>query len=176
MVRQISKMLILFLIGYVNVYGEETREIPETHAVVSTRIVVRRDKKVMQVYAGDSLVRTYKVAVGKKKTPTPVGEFKIVNKVSNPAWYPKGKDPVEPGAENPVGSRWMGLDIKGYGIHGTNAPDSIGKSASHGCIRMKKKDVEELFQMVSVGTSVQIMDGTAKEDNVPAVQIASANN
>src|SRR5579862_7381226 len=118
MVKQISQMLIILLIGYVNVYGEESREVVESHSIVSTKIVIHRDKKILKLYAGDSVVRTYKVAVGKKSTPTPVGEFKIVNKVSNPVWYPKGKDPVDPGAENPVGSRWMGLDVKGYGIHG----------------------------------------------------------
>ena len=50
----------------------------------------------------------------------------------------------------------MGLDTKGYGIHGTNAPKSIGKAASHGCIRMAKRDLEELFSMVKAGDAVEI--------------------
>ena len=124
----------------------------------STYILVYRNRKVMEVYANDTLVKRYKIAVGKKQTPTPTGEYKVVVKVANPGWYPKGKPPVEAGKDNPLGTRWMGLDIKGFGIHGTNAPTSIGKSASHGCIRMHIKDVEELFQQVSVGTSVKITD------------------
>jgi lipoprotein-anchoring transpeptidase ErfK/SrfK len=65
---------------------------------------------------------------------------------------------VAPGKSNPLGSRWMGLSAKGYGIHGTNVPTSIGKAASHGCIRMRKQDLEELFEMVTVGTIVELVD------------------
>jgi len=65
---------------------------------------------------------------------------------------------VAPGKTNPLGSRWMGLSAKGYGIHGTNVPTSIGKAASHGCIRMAKHDLEELFEMVTVGTIVELQE------------------
>ena len=132
----------------------------------STYIVIHRDRKQMQVYCGNTLLHTYKIAIGKKVTPTPVGEFKIVNKIENPTWYPTGKPPVEKGEQNPLGTRWLGLDKKGYGIHGTNVPSSIGKSASHGCIRMKKQDVEELFQLISVGTSVVIQDTTIQNNGL----------
>jgi lipoprotein-anchoring transpeptidase ErfK/SrfK len=63
---------------------------------------------------------------------------------------------VAPGKGNPLGTRWMGLTAKGYGIHGTNAPKSIGKAASHGCIRVRASDLEELFDLVSVGIVVEI--------------------
>jgi lipoprotein-anchoring transpeptidase ErfK/SrfK len=63
---------------------------------------------------------------------------------------------VGPGKNNPLGTRWMGLGYKGYGIHGTNVPSSIGKAASHGCIRMRQHDVEELFALVDVGTTVEL--------------------
>jgi lipoprotein-anchoring transpeptidase ErfK/SrfK len=63
---------------------------------------------------------------------------------------------VGPGPGNPVGTRWMGLSAAGYGIHGTNAPGSIGKAASHGCIRMRNRDVEELFELVGVGVTVEL--------------------
>ncbi|MGB9072669.1 MAG: L,D-transpeptidase [Terriglobales bacterium] len=101
------------------------------------------------------IVRVYRVAVGKSSTPSPTGDFKIVNRVANPAYYHKGLV-VPAGANNPVGSRWMGLSTQGYGIHGTNQPGSIGKAASTGCIRMGKHDVEELFALVNVGDQVTI--------------------
>ncbi len=110
--------------------------------------------KLELIEAGKTL-RTYPIAVGKRTTPTPTGVFHVATRVKNPAWYGK-RQVVEPGAANPVGSRWIGLDAKGYGIHGTNAPKSVGKPASHGCIRMRKADVEELFELVRVGDKVEI--------------------
>jgi hypothetical protein len=97
----------------------------------------------------------YPVAVGKESTPSPTGSFHIVVRVVDPTYYHEGKV-IAPGPGNPLGDRWMGLDRKGYGIHGTNAPQSIGKSASHGCTRMAKRDLEELFSMVKVGDDVEI--------------------
>jgi lipoprotein-anchoring transpeptidase ErfK/SrfK len=64
---------------------------------------------------------------------------------------------VPPGKWNPLGTRWLGLSRKGYGIHGTNAPKSIGKAASHGCIRLRNSDIEELFDLVSVGDAVELV-------------------
>ena len=64
---------------------------------------------------------------------------------------------VPPGKANPLGTRWLGLSKKGYGIHGTNAPGSIGRNASHGCIRMRNRDVEELFELVAVGDMVELV-------------------
>jgi hypothetical protein len=99
--------------------------------------------------------RIYSVATGKQTTPSPTGAFRIVVRVVDPTYYHEGKV-ITPGPRNPLGNRWMGLDRTGYGIHGTNAPQSIGKSASHGCIRMAKRDLEELFSMVKVGDEVEI--------------------
>jgi L,D-transpeptidase ErfK/SrfK len=99
--------------------------------------------------------KVYSVAVGKETTPSPTGSFRIVARLTDPTYYHEGKV-IAPGPGNPLGNRWMGLDRKGYGIHGTNAPHSIGKSASHGCIRMAKRDLEELFAMVKVGDTVEI--------------------
>ena len=97
----------------------------------------------------------YPVATGKDSTPSPTGSFRIVVRVVDPTYYHEGKV-IAPGPRNPLGDRWMGLDRKGYGIHGTNAPQSIGKPASHGCFRMAKRDLEELFAMVKVGDEVEI--------------------
>lgn len=99
---------------------------------------------------------TYPVAVGKASTPSPTGMFTIVNRVIDPTYYHHGVV-IPPGPENPVGNRWMGLSVAGYGIHGTNAPRSIGKSVSHGCIRMSRHDLERLFAQIRVGDSVKIV-------------------
>jgi hypothetical protein len=115
----------------------------------------------------------YTVAVGKASTPSPAGRFTINARVSNPTYSHRGKV-VAPGPKNPVGSRWMGLSVKGYGIHGTNEPGSIGKAASHGCIRMGKADLEELFAQVEVGDAVEIRaEGDAAVEPMPSETAAS---
>ena len=120
------------------------------------RIVVSIPERTLVLFDGDQMIKMYPVAVGKPSTPSPQGEFQIINRVPNPTWYgPDG--PVAPGKDNPLGTRWMGLSFKGYGIHGTNAPASIGKAASHGCIRMRQRDLEELFELVDVGDAVELM-------------------
>lgn len=86
--------------------------------------------------------KTYPIAVGKLATMTPYGQFTIINKQANPG--------------GPFGAFWMGLSKPHYGIHGTNDPSSIGKSVSHGCIRMYNKDVVELSKLVPIGTPVTI--------------------
>jgi lipoprotein-anchoring transpeptidase ErfK/SrfK len=119
------------------------------------RVLVSIPDRKLALFEDGKVLRIYRVAVGKTSTPSPVGEYKIINRVTDPTYYHKGQV-IAAGKSNPVGSRWMGLSAKGYGIHGTNQPNSIGKAASTGCIRMSKKDLEELFAIVEVGDTVQI--------------------
>ena len=123
------------------------------------------------------MVKVYPIAVGKPSTPSPAGDFKVINRATNPTYRHKGQV-VLPGKSNPVGTRWMGLSLKGYGIHGTNMQSSIGKAASHGCFRMKKKDVEELFTLVRVGDAVAVRgerdELVARVFSAGEVQLASA--
>ena len=112
------------------------------------------DRKLALMEDGRA-IRIYQIAVGAPVSPSPSGEFHIVSRLSTPTYYHPGKV-IPPGPENPLGTRWMGLSIKGYGIHGTNLPRSIGKAASHGCFRMRRKDLEELFELVRVGDVVEI--------------------
>ncbi|HWR06771.1 L,D-transpeptidase [Sporomusa sp.] len=124
---------------------------------VASSITVNLPSRTMELFAGNNLVKEYPIAIGKPSTPTPLGNYSIAYKEVNPAWYPpdqKGKI-VPSGPENPLGYRWMGI-WNNYGIHGTNAPWSIGTVTSNGCIRMYEEDVEELFDKVSYGTPVQI--------------------
>lgn len=118
-------------------------------------IVVSIPDRKLALLENGRVVKTYPTAVGAAATPTPAGKFQIVNKVVNPTWYTPGKV-VPPGASNPLGPRWLGLSLPGFGIHGTNAPRSIGRAASHGCIRMRAADIKELFGLVRVGDVVEL--------------------
>jgi lipoprotein-anchoring transpeptidase ErfK/SrfK len=127
-------------------------------------IVINRELNRLYLYDGAKLERTFPVATGQAIYPTPRGLWHIVVMWKNPWWYPpvndtwaKGLKPVPPGPGNPLGTRWMGLDSPGVGIHGTDNPASIGYSASHGCIRMQVPDAEWLFDHVAVGTTVYIV-------------------
>ena len=135
-------------------------------ANTSRKVVISLADHTLALIEDGRAVRVYPVAIGKPDSPSPTGTFEIVSRVAEPTWYGPHKV-VAPGPGNPLGTRWMGLSYKGYGIHGTNAPRSIGKSASHGCIRMRRKDVEELFELVKVGDAVEfIPDATGEAANV----------
>jgi lipoprotein-anchoring transpeptidase ErfK/SrfK len=122
---------------------------------VQRQIIVSLPDKQLALLEDGKVLKTYKVAVGADVSRSPEGDFTVVNRIENPTYYAPGKV-IGPGKENPIGTRWMGLSKKGYGIHGTNMPSSIGKAASHGCIRMRKHDLEELFAMVQVGDKVEL--------------------
>jgi lipoprotein-anchoring transpeptidase ErfK/SrfK len=119
------------------------------------RVVVSIPDRKLAVLENDRVLRTFDVAVGTPQSPSPTGNFTVVNHIPNPTWYYKGKI-VGPGPGNPVGTRWIGLSAAGYGLHGTNVPSSIGKNASHGCIRLRNADVEKLFELVAVGDQVEL--------------------
>ena len=136
-------------------------------------IVVSISERKLVLMEDGAVKKVYAVAVGKASTPSPSGRFTIDVRVSNPTYSHRGKV-IAPGSKNPVGSRWMGLSVKGYGIHGTNEPGSIGKAASHGCIRMGKADLEELFAQVEVGDAVEIRaEGDAAVEPMPSEAVAS---
>jgi len=112
---------------------------------VEVRLVVNTDQRTLTVMAGQEVIGVYPVAIGKDSTPTPIGEWKIIDKEYN--WG------------GPFGPRWLGLNIfwGRYGIHGTNQPGSISYEASLGCLRMFDDDVLQIFDLVKVGTQVDIV-------------------
>jgi hypothetical protein len=126
-------------------------------------VVIDRSANTLRLYESTQLARTFQVATGQSTYPTPSGMWRIVTMQENPWWIPPpspwaaGAKPVPPGPGNPLGTRWMGLDASGVGIHGTPDDASIGYSESHGCIRMHIADAEWLFQHVAVGTPVVIL-------------------
>jgi lipoprotein-anchoring transpeptidase ErfK/SrfK len=126
-------------------------------------IVIRRNSNRLLLYTGMKYRRFFAVATGQSQYPTPLGRFTIVVKWKNPWWYPpkspwaEGQQPIPPGPDNPLGTRWMGLSAPGVGIHGTPSDASIGYSVSHGCIRMHIPQAEWLFNHVEIGTTVFIV-------------------
>ncbi len=127
--------------------------------VVSAPFSIRVDKSsnTLRLFLEDRPIKTYAVATGKGGS-TPSGEFTITTKLKDPVWYKPGAV-VEPGTpENHLGTRWLGFDEVGYGIHGTTEPKLIGRQVSHGCVRMKNGDVEELYDMIPQGTKVAVTD------------------
>ncbi len=138
---------------------------PETAGDDQQTIVIRLGENKLYLYRGKKIVESYPVATGAPGFPTPAGSFQIVEKRKNPTWVnpdPNGwgsSMPAEipPGPGNPLGTRALNLNAPGIRIHGTYDLASLGTAASHGCIRMSIKDVEQLYDIVDVGTPVLII-------------------
>jgi lipoprotein-anchoring transpeptidase ErfK/SrfK len=125
--------------------------------VNKSRIVINLASLSLALYNGNTRIHLYPIGPGTAATPTPTGYFKIIAKEVNPTWTDPSdaSNSVPGGPGNPLGQRWMQLQGN-YGIHGTNRPESIGHYVSHGCVRMNEQDVEELYNLVKVGTPVEI--------------------
>lgn len=124
------------------VYADPSLPIVSNQGIYSIEVYPLSHKLVLLLQGNK--VKVYPIAVGNPVTPTPVGEYQVTYKGRN--WGPS------------FGPRWIGLNVPWgyYGIHGTNRPDSIGQHKSHGCIRMRNRDVIELYDLVPVGTKVTI--------------------
>ena len=120
-------------------------------------IIVDKSQNVLLLKDGDDIFKSYTVATGTNNS-TPVGTFKIIEKIPNPPWYKPGVVIPAGSPENILGTRWLGLTKEGYGIHGTTDPKSLGNQVTAGCIRMSNGDVEELYSIVPVGVEVTIVD------------------
>ncbi len=130
---------------------------------VGFSVVIDRDAFRLRLYRGEERVRTLRVGVGMRSHPTPAGEFKVVNMERNPVWNPpdsrwaEGIGPIPPGPENPLGTRWIGISSPAIGLHGTPAPETVGRRSSHGCIRLEIPRAEWLYNVVDIGTPVVII-------------------
>ena len=148
-----------------------TSSIPVSNAATSQLIIINSKNNTLNFYENNTLVRKFKCATGKSSTPTPQRKTTIVNKIKNRPYYKYGIPGGDP--RNPLGKRWMGLNMYGYGttygIHGTNNESSIGKHISNGCIRMHNKDVEWLFNKIKIGATV-IIKNTSNSDEWIAKQ------
>lgn len=143
--------------------GEPSRYIPQepkppVTPIEEVRLVLRLRERRVYVYRENKVQASFPVAVGKGGWETPTGNFKVLQMIKDPVWeHPWTGELVPAGADNPLGSRWIGFWTDGknvIGFHGTPNPESIGRAASHGCVRMFDKDAQALFEKVEVGTSV----------------------
>lgn len=120
-------------------------------------IIIDKSQNVLTLKSDEDIIKTYIVSTGTNNS-TPVGTFKIVNKLPNPTWFKAGAVVPSNSPENVLGTRWLGFDLPGYGIHGTVEPQNLGKQVTQGCVRMANPDVEELYMIVPTGTEVTIID------------------
>jgi lipoprotein-anchoring transpeptidase ErfK/SrfK len=152
--------------------------LPMPVTVRSRQIVISIADRQLAVLDNGQLLKIYPIAVGTRSTPSPDGDFVIINHAKDPTYHHADME-IAPGKDNPLGSRWMGLSMKGYGIHGTNVQSSVGKAASHGCFRMRTRDVEELYGLVQVGDIVTVRrernEMIAQVFAAPAATLATTN-
>ncbi|NET56298.1 MAG: L,D-transpeptidase [Symploca sp. SIO2E6] len=131
-------------------------------AAMSSQLVVDLSDAQVYLYGQERLLLSYPVAVGKSGWETPTGSFKVLHKQHNPVWQqPITGDLIPTGPDNPLGSRWISFWSDGthqIGFHGTNDEQLVGQKASHGCLRMRNTDIEELYEQVRVGTPVVVQD------------------
>ena len=122
------------------------------------RLVLKLGERRVYLYRGKEIEVSYQVAIGKNSTPTPKGEYKVIQMIIDPAWEnPWTGEISPPGKDSPLGLRWIGFWTDGtdyIGFHGTPNRDSIGQAASNGCVRMRNEDVVALFKEVEMGTPV----------------------
>ena len=136
------------------------------------KISINLAARSLAVLKGTEKIRLYPIGPGKASTPTPTGYYKVLSKDVNPTWTDPGTGySIPSGESNPLGYRWMQFQGN-YGIHGTNRPDSVGHYVSNGCIRMHEEDVEKIYDMVEVGTPVEITYNRIVVEKTPDDQIA----
>ncbi|MDM9383148.1 L,D-transpeptidase [Chlorogloeopsis sp. ULAP01] len=128
----------------------------------TTRLEVNLSRRRVFVYRGKNLIKSYPIAVGRRNWETPTGKFKVQQLLQNPTWiHPITGQAIKGGTpENPLGNYWIGFWTDGrnwVGFHGTPNPETVGQAISHGCLRMYNRDIKELFQLVTFGTSVNVI-------------------
>jgi len=133
-------------------------------------IIVDKGTNHLWLKENMNTVKQYRVSTGKAETITPVGDFTIKYRYPYPTWFHRGEVIAGGSVDNWLGTRWLGFDKPKYGIHGTIYPQLIGQSVSGGCIRMKNKDVEELYDIIPAGTKVTIIDSHAFKKNMVVKQ------
>jgi hypothetical protein len=140
------------------IYPGQTLMIPKKPVTIK----IYRKNWLLAVFVGDCLLSAYRVGLG-RMNKTPAGKFSIKTRLEEPDWYSDQHGQLIPfgDPDNILGTRWLGFEnqdhARGFGIHGTIEPESIGKNLSSGCIRMLNEDVESLFDIIARGTSVEVM-------------------
>jgi len=120
-------------------------------------ILVDKSQNILILKDGNEVVKVYIVSTGTNNS-TPIGKYTVTTKLIDPVWFNRGVVVPPESPQNVLGTRWLGFDLPGYGIHGTVVPDSIGQQVTAGCVRMRNPEVEELYMIVPKGTEVVIVD------------------
>ena len=148
--------------------------LPKRHLLPKAKregIIVNKGDLRLYYFAKDNTVYSFPIGIGRGDWETPTGKARVTGKKKNPYWtVPKSileEEPhwpkvVKPGPENPLGSRAIYLSMPGYLLHGTNKPWGVGMKVSHGCIRLYPEDIETLYELVSKGERVEIIDQPVK--------------
>jgi len=146
---------------------KEADDVPPRPALKTRRVEIDTKSKTLTITDGGKILAAFPITPGSKQLPAPIGTWQIV-KIATLPWFRWDKamllhgkrsgdfHNIPPGPRNEVGLVWIGLNKKGIGIHGTNNPDSIGRSASHGCIRLANWDAVEVLNAVTKGVTVEI--------------------
>ncbi|MBD2460844.1 L,D-transpeptidase [Oscillatoria sp. FACHB-1407] len=127
-----------------------------------THLEIDLSDRRLTLYQGETQLKSYPVAVGRRGWRTPIGNFEVMQKIQDPTWVNPLTGQVVAGgsANNPLGRYWIGFWTDGYnwvGMHGTPNPESVGRAVSHGCVRLYNHDIQELFAIVEVGTPVRVV-------------------
>jgi lipoprotein-anchoring transpeptidase ErfK/SrfK len=135
------------------------------------RLEVDKTRQTVKAFdQANNLLAFYPATVGSEDKPSPSGMLKVTSVNPNPTYRydpkyqfkgvrSKAAFTIKPGPNNPVGTRWIGLNAEGFGIHGTANPGSVSKAESHGCVRLTNWDVEQLAPLVKKGTPVEFVEG-----------------
>jgi lipoprotein-anchoring transpeptidase ErfK/SrfK len=146
---------------------KEIGNLPIRPDLVKRTVKIDTRYRMLDIMEGDKLISSYPITPGSKKLPAPIGTWKIVGIATMP-WFrwdeamlnhgerSENFYNIPPGPRNPVGIAWIGLSKRGIGIHGTNSPDTIGRSGSHGCIRLANWDAARVIDQVTQGMTVEI--------------------
>ncbi len=169
MLLSMSAGLILFGVGSLNVWRptpQPPNSAPATEAMVlspraqDTKLVVDLGDRRVMLYRHGKAVTRYPVAVGQASWETPAGSFKIHQMRRNPEWrHPITKVVIPAGPENPLGDRWIGFyqgEHMALGFHGTPNESVVGQAVSHGCLRMRNRDINAMFEQVGTGVVVEV--------------------
>lgn len=148
---------------------EDLREgfVPDNPQLAARKVVIDTYERFLEIHEGDKLIAEFPITPGSKSLPAPIGIWKILGIATLP-WFRHDEGVLNygvrtedfynlpPGPNNPVGVLWMGLNKPGIGIHGTNRPETIGRAASHGCIRTANWDAARIKDLVTKNTIVEI--------------------
>ncbi len=139
--------------GHIIRVGDRLRIMNATFSVK-----VSKSRNDLELYLNDQFLKRYPVGTG-EFNKTPVGDFEINDRIAQPTWWrPDGKAIPYGDPENLLGTHWLSINVRGYGLHGTWEPETIGHQLSAGCVRMLNEDIEQLFTLLPIGTPVSIRD------------------